>query len=117
MDFMHFHGFICISNDFMRFHEISWISGVGGFAASATLCRRDDAPKETFTRSQLAAISSLLMNFQSSIRFMISMNFRGPKFADLRKRVAAPVVERRTEGSKDIPDARRTGEVLSLIHI
>ena len=29
------------------------ISGVGGFAASADVCQRDDAPKETFTRFQL----------------------------------------------------------------
>ena len=64
MEFMHFHGFICISKDFIRFHEISWISGVGGFAASANVCHRDDASKETFTRFQLAAFSSIFMDFR-----------------------------------------------------
>ena len=32
------------------------ISGVGGFAASAGFCKRNDAPEETFTRFQLAAV-------------------------------------------------------------
>ena len=72
MDFMHFHGFICISKDFMRFHEISWISGVGGFAASATLCGRDVAHKETFNRSQLAAVSSIFIDFRGFHRFIES---------------------------------------------
>ena len=65
-DFMRFHGFnvICISKGFMRFHEISWITGVGGFAASADVCHRDDAPGETFTRFQLAAFSSIFIDFR-----------------------------------------------------
>ena len=64
IDFMHFYRFICISKDFMRFHKISWISGVGGFAASANVFHRDGAPKETFTRFQLAAFSSIFMDFR-----------------------------------------------------
>ena len=35
-----------------------------GFAASADVCGRDVAPKETFTRSQLAAVSSIFMDFR-----------------------------------------------------
>ena len=56
IDFSWFH------QVFIRFHEISWISRVGGretcgvFAAE---CHRGPAPSETFTRSQLAAISSM----------------------------------------------------------
>ena len=58
--------------DLRGFHEISWISGVGGFAASAKLCKRNDAPKETFTRSQLAAVSSIFMDFRGFHRFIES---------------------------------------------
>ena len=50
--------------DFRGFHEISWLSGVGGFAASADVCGRDVAPKETFTRFQLAAVSSIFIDFR-----------------------------------------------------
>ena len=35
-----------------------------GFAASATLFHRDDAPKETFTRFQLVAFSSIFIDFR-----------------------------------------------------
>ena len=52
--FIDFHGF-------PGFHEISWISGARGFAASADVCRRDVAPKETFIRFQLAAVSLIFM--------------------------------------------------------
>ena len=57
---------------FIRFHEISWISRVGGretcgvFAAE---CHRSPAPSETFTRSQLAAISSICMDLHDLHRF------------------------------------------------
>ena len=39
---MYFHGFICISGDFMRFHDFRGQRFRG-------LCGRNDAPKETFT--------------------------------------------------------------------
>ena len=55
--------FIEIFMDFRGFHEISCISGVGGFAAFADVCGRNDAPEETFTRSQLAVVSSIFMDF------------------------------------------------------
>ena len=54
---MHFDRFICISKDFMRFHDFRG----RGFRG---LCGRNDAPKETFTRSQLAAFSSIFIDFR-----------------------------------------------------
>ena len=49
---------------------------VGGFAASADVCGRNDAPKETFTRSQLAAVSLIFMDFRGFHRFIDSSNHR-----------------------------------------
>ena len=36
-----------MSEDFIRYHGFPRISGVGGFAACAALCKRDAAPKES----------------------------------------------------------------------
>ena len=47
---MRFHGF----------HAFSWIY----MYFQANVCHRDDAPKETFTRFQLAAFSSIFMDFR-----------------------------------------------------
>ena len=60
---MHFHRFWCISGDFIWFRRFSMDFKGPGFAASATLCHRNDAPKETFTRFQLAAVSSIFIDF------------------------------------------------------
>ena len=46
------------------------------FAASADVCGRDVAPKETFTRFQLAAVSSIFMDFRGFHRFIDSSNHR-----------------------------------------
>ena len=54
---------------FMRFHEFQWILWISidfevrGFATLQDGKGRPVAPIETFTRSQLAAISSIFMDF------------------------------------------------------
>ena len=67
-----------VSWDFMRFHGFR-ASGVekpvGAFAAE---CQRGPAPLETFTRSQVAAISSIFHGFtRFSLDFMRFHGFRG----------------------------------------
>ena len=59
INFNHFHGFVWISWDFIWFRAFPWMSGARGFAAFATVCHRDDALRETLTRSQMAAVSSI----------------------------------------------------------
>ena len=81
MDFYDFHKF---SKDFMRFRVFQG-SEVGDAAASCGgLCRRGPAPKETFARSQLAAISSIFMDFYDFHRFSRDlMDFAGRRFENL----------------------------------
>ena len=54
-----FHRFLWISYYFIRYHGFPTISSVQCQQACAGLFGRDAAPKENFTRSQLAAISSI----------------------------------------------------------
>ena len=75
--FIDFHDFL-VSWDFMRFHGFR-ASGVekpvGAFAAE---CQRGPAPLETFTRSQVAAISKIFHGFSRfSLDFMRFHGFRG----------------------------------------
>ena len=70
------HRFSWISDDFMRFHgfpRITWISEDfinfyrfrgPRLPTLSNVCHRDAAPKETFTRSQLAVISSIFIDFR-----------------------------------------------------
>ena len=68
----------------LPFNVFSWISGVWwGLETSCSLSKRSSAPNGTCTRSQLAAISSILMDFMylHSIS-LISKDFRGPGFGN-----------------------------------
>ena len=49
---------------FLKFHRFLGISGARGSQPVPTFCKRNDAPKETFTRSQLAAISLIFIDFR-----------------------------------------------------
>ena len=68
-DFMRFYGFPWISRDFMDFHRFRC-------PRSQDVCKRNDSLKETFTRSQLAAVSSIFMDFRGFHRFIDSSNHR-----------------------------------------
>jgi len=71
--FIDFNGFVWFRCDFLnfvgvciRFHRFQWSwrsPGVGCLTSCCILCKRNDAPIETFTRSQLAAISSIFIDF------------------------------------------------------
>ena len=113
----------------MRFHGFQG-SGV------STVCGRDDDPKETFTRSQLAAVSSIFIDFRGfpeiSWISCILMNFdvflriwwlagwlaglAGVWLAGLLMAgcwlLAGRMMRRR--GSKVVSHARRSGEVGGL---
>ena len=59
-------------------------------AAFANEAKRGPAPLETFTRSQLAAISSIFKDFYDFHRFPKDFtDFRGPGFRSLWRPVAA----------------------------
>ena len=85
----------------------------------SSLCRRDVAPKETFTRSQLAAVSSIFMDFRGFHRFIESsdlavggLSFHGSQGSEVSLIMLLVCwKEDRKAGSKDFPHDRRSGEV------
>ena len=58
---MRLYVFLGVSYDLVHF---PLISRARGFAVCGGLCRLDDAPKETVTRFQMAAVSSIFIDFR-----------------------------------------------------